>query len=187
MTLEEMLKAQGLTDEQISKITSGMKENKIYITSEENIEERYQKLKEQKADLETQVSTATTTIADLKKGNKDNEELQGKITQYETDLATLKADSESKIKNITIDNAIKLALKDNKAKHEDLLIGKFDREKLVLKEDGKIEGLEDQIKGFKESYKELFEQPLGGTTPNNKGNSDTDPKDPFLQGFNSEI
>lgn len=185
--MKELLKKLGIEDEVANKILSGMKENKIYTTSEENIDERYQKLKEQKVDLETQISTAATTIADLKKGNKDNEELQGKITQYETDLAALKTDSESKIKNITIDNAIKLALKDNKAKHEDLLIGKFDREKLILKEDGKIEGLEDQIKGFKDTYKELFEQPLGGTTPNNKGNSDTDPKDPFLQGFNSEI
>lgn len=185
--MKDLLKKLGIEDEVANKIVVGMKENKIYTTTEENIDERYQKLKEQKTDLETQISTATTTIADLKKGNKDNEELQGKIKQYETDLATLKADSESKIKNITIDNAIKLALKDNKAKHEDFLIGKFDREKLVLKEDGKIEGLEDQIKGFKESYKELFEQPLGGTTPNNKGNSDTGPKDPFLQGFNSEI
>lgn len=185
--MKDLLKKLEIEDDVIKKIVSGMKENKIYTTSEENIDERYQKLKEQKTDLETQVTTATTTIEDLKKGNKDNEELQGKITQYETDLATLKTDSESKIKNITIDNAIKLALKDNKAKHEDLLIGKFDREKLVLKEDGKIEGLDDQIKGFRESYKELFEQPLGGTTPNNKGNSSTSPRDPFMEGFNSEL
>lgn len=144
-------------------------------------------LNETKKDLETQINTANTTITDLKKGNKDNEELQGKITQYETDLATLKTDSEAKIKNITLDNAIKLALKDNKAKHEDLLIGKFDRGKLTLKEDGTVEGLEGQVKSLKEIYKDLFVEPVTGTTPNNKGQSNTDPKDPFLEGFNSEI
>lgn len=186
MTLEEMLKEQGFTDEQISKILNGMKENKIFTTNEEKIEERYEKLKGQKEDLETQLNTANDTIKDLKKNNKDNEDLQGKIKQYETDLETLETESKSKIRNLTLDNAIKLVLKDNKAKYEDLLMSKFDRKSLKVKDDGSIEGLEDQMKSIKEGYKDLFEQPLSGQSPNNTGDSDG-PADPFLQGFNSEI
>ena len=44
MTLEELLKAQGLSDEQIKAITASMKENKIYTASEENLDIRYGKL-----------------------------------------------------------------------------------------------------------------------------------------------
>lgn len=43
MTLEELLKAQGLSDEQIKAITASMKENKIYTASEENLDIRYRK------------------------------------------------------------------------------------------------------------------------------------------------
>ena len=50
-------------------------------------------------------------------------------------------------------------------------MSKFDREKLKVKDDGSIEGLEDQFKSVKEGYKDLFEQPLGGQTPNNTGGS----------------
>lgn len=166
--LKELLKNAGIEDTKIDEIVGSFnKEVPKYLIPKD----KYNELSEAKKDLETQLNTANTTIADLKKGNKDNEELQNKIKQYETDLETLKADSETKIKNLTLDSAIKLALKDNKAKHEDLLIGRFDREKLTIKEDGTIEGLEDQIKGLKEAYKDLFEQPLSGKTPPNNGES----------------
>lgn len=168
--LKELLKNAGIEDTKIDEIVGNInKEIPKYLIPKD----KYNEVAESKKDLETQLNTANTTIADLKKGNKDNEDLQGKIKQYETDLETLKADSETKIKNLTLDNAIKLALKDNKAKHEDLLVGKVDREKLVIKEDGKIEGLDDQIKGLKETYKDLFVEPVSGTTPNNQGSSDT--------------
>ncbi|MFX0547918.1 phage scaffolding protein [Hathewaya histolytica] len=173
MDFKEFLKNQGLSDEQINKILSGMKENKIYTTSEENMEERYNKLKEQKEDLENQLGTANTALEELKKSNKGNEELQVKIKQYETDLEALKTESEFKIRNLTIDSAIKGLLKDNKAKYEDLLISKFDKEKLVIKDDGTIEGLEDQFKGIKEGYKDLFEQQITGTKPFDNGASNS--------------
>lgn len=169
--LKDLLKNAGIEDTKIDEIVGSFnKEVPKYLIPKD----KYNELSESKKDLETQLNTANTTITDLKKGNKDNEELQGKIKQYETDLETLKADSETKIKNLTLDNAIKLALKDNKAKHEDLLVGRFDREKLTIKEDGTIEGLDDQIKGLKETYKDLFVEPITGATPNNKGDSPTD-------------
>jgi len=34
-----------------------------------------------------------------------------------------------------------------------------------------VEGLEDQINALKEDYKDLFEQPLSGQTPNNTGDN----------------
>ena len=183
--MEELLKKLGYSEEDITKIVGGMKEDKLFITKEEKIEERYSKLKQQKEDLEGQLTTANTTLEDLKKSNKGSEELQSKIKQYETDIANLKTESESKIKNLTLDNAIKLKLKESKAKYEDLLMSKFDKDKLQLKEDGSIEGLDDQLTSLREGYKDLFEQPLAGRSPANNGSSPQQ-TDPFLSGFNTK-
>ncbi|MEG1495268.1 MAG: phage scaffolding protein [Bacilli bacterium] len=184
MKMEELLKAQGLTDEQVKSVMAGMATNKIYTTSLENADERYTKLKGQKEDAEEQLKTANTTVADLKKNNKDNETLQATIKAHEDTIITLKADSDSKIKNLTIDSAIDKLLTTNKAKHSDLLASKFDREKIVVAEGGKIEGLDEQFKGIKENYKDLFEEKITGTTPNNSGGGQA-ASDPFLEGFNS--
>ena len=167
MKFEELLKAQGLSDEQISAITKAMGKEKIYTTTLENIEERYNKLKGQKEDLDEQIKTANNTIKDLKKNNVDNEELQKTIKQHEDTIKNLKADSEKKIRNLTLDSAINSALTKAKAKHSDLLASKIDRDKLVINEDGTVTGLDEQLKGFKDTYKDMFEVSLGGKTPPN--------------------
>ena len=89
MTLEELLKAKGLTDDQIKAILDGMKENKIFTASEENLDIRYGKLKTDYDNLTTQNGEATKLIEQLKKGTKNSDELQGKITAYETQVETL--------------------------------------------------------------------------------------------------
>ncbi|KMT21586.1 phage scaffolding protein [Clostridium cylindrosporum] len=171
MKFEELLKAQGLSDEQITGVLRDMKYNKIYTTSLENADERYQKLKGQKEDIQGQLDTANSTIKELKKNNADNEALQKTIKDHEATIETLKKDSEAKIRNITLDSAINNLLLKNNAKHSDLLLGKFDRDKLVIKEDGSIEGLEEQFKGMKETYKDLFQVSLGGKKPANPDTS----------------
>lgn len=180
--MEEMLKKIGLEEDVIKNILKGMKDNKIYTTKEENIEERYSKVKAQKEDLETKLKEANTTLTDLKKNNADNETLQTKVKEYEGKIKTLQAESEAKIKNLTLDNAINNLLTQNKAKHSDLLSSKFDREKLAVNEDGTITGLDEQFKGIKESYKDLFEEKVTGTTPNNTGSS-TQQTDAALDAF----
>ncbi|UZP02298.1 phage scaffolding protein [Clostridium botulinum] len=169
--LEALLKKLGIAEDVIQKVIKGMSDEKIYTTKEENIEERYTKLKEQKEDVEGQLKTANTTIKDLKKNNGDNETLQKTIKDHEVTIETLKKDSEAKIRNITLDGAIEKALTKSKAKHTDLLATKIDREKLVISEDGKVSGLDEQLKGLKESYKDLFEEKLSGKPPVNTESS----------------
>lgn len=41
MTLQEILKSQGLTDEQVTKVVGEMKQNKIFTADEENLDIRY--------------------------------------------------------------------------------------------------------------------------------------------------
>lgn len=146
--MEELLKKLGFTDEQIQKVIGGMKKNKIYITKEENIEERYNKLKCQKEDLEGQLNTANSTIKDLKKNNANNEELQKIIKEHETTIATLKKTSAKREKEFTI----KSKLKDAGCTDVDYMLYKLgDIEKLDIEKD-----LDNKVKELAENNTSFF-------------------------------
>lgn len=161
MDLKEILKNQGLTDEQISSIEKEMKDNKVYTTSLENADKRYTKLKEQKEDLDEELKTANTTIADLKKNNKNNETLQNTIREHETTIENLRKEAEQKDFNHALDNA----LKDAKCKNVKAVKALLNLDDAKLDGD-KIEGLESQIEALKKSDEYLFETgqpaPTGG-------------------------
>lgn len=118
-----------------------------------------------------ELDTANDTIKDLKKNNADNETLQTTIKNHETTINQLKKDHEKEMKGIKIDSAISKILADNQARHSDLLAGKFDREKLIVSEDGKVTGLDEQLKGIKETYKDMFTPSVSGRTPANPDSS----------------
>lgn len=154
MTLEEVLKANGVTDEAITAIINGMKENKIYTTSEENLDIRYNKLKGDFDNLTEQHGQATALIEQLKKGAKNNEEMQGQITSYETQVADL----QEQLKQAQLESEIKVALLGAKATDVDYMIYKLkEKGELELGEDGKIKGIDDKIAGLKTAYPNQFE------------------------------
>lgn len=167
MTLAEILKAQGLTDEQIATITGEMSSNKIYTTNEENIDVRYNKLKTERDDLKVKLDTADTTITDLKEANKENETLQSTIKTHEDTIATLKTDYDTKVRDMSIQSAIQSKLTDTK--YPELLETKFDKKKLTVSEDGTVLGIDEQLTNIKESYKDLFTPVVTGRPPNNTG------------------
>jgi predicted RNase H-like nuclease (RuvC/YqgF family) len=160
MKFEEVLKAQGLTDEQITAIIGAMTENKIFTTTEEKIEERYEKLKIKKEALQEELTEANTTITTLKKDNKGNEDLQAKVKEYEDTIATLKKDNDAK----TFDMALELELTKSNAKKTKAVKALLDLEKVKQKEDGTFEGLTDQLEELKKSDAYLFN--TGEVKPN---------------------
>lgn len=169
MNFNEILKTQNLTDEQINNITAKMKEEKIYTTSLENADERYTKLKSQKADLDEQIKTANTTITELKKNNKDNEALQKTIQDHETTIENLKKESAQKDFNYALDSA----LKDNKCKNAKALKALLDLDNIKFNE-GKLEGLEGQLNALKESDGYLFD--TSNPAPGNTGGAGNHPR-----------
>lgn len=142
---------------------------------------KYSQLETDLNNTKTSLSTAQTTIDDLKKSNGDNAELQQKVSDYETKIANLEATSKEEKARMLKEIAIKDALYAEKAKHPELLISKFDLSKIILDEKGEnvVSGIEEQMKSNKETYKDLFgeTEQQGGAyhyTPNggeNKGNS----------------
>ncbi len=151
----------GLTKEQIDSV---MAENGKDIEAEK---EKATTTAAELEDIKKQLKEANSTITDLKKNNADNEALQTKVKEYEDAIKTQKADYEAKVRNLTLDSAIEKALTNANAKHSDLLSSKIDRDKLVIGEGGEITGLDDQLKGLKESYKDLFEEKITGIPPAN--------------------
>lgn len=156
MTLQEILKAQGLSDEQIAKVLSNMKENKIYTAGEENLDTRYGKLKTDHEGVSKQLEEAQELIKQLKKGTGDNEDLQGKIKEYETKVSELTAENEK----LKVENALKVALLDAGAKADDLdylmyKAGTGGRE-LKIGDDGRLKGQDDLIAGLKTQYSGNF-------------------------------
>lgn len=159
MTLEEILKSQGLTDEQIQTITGEMKQNKIFTAGEENLDIRYGKLKTDSDAQKAELDKANGLIAELQKAAKDNESITGQIEQYKAEVAELQGE----LKAAKIDAAVKVALIGAKAVDVDYLTYKL-REKgdaLELDETGEVKGLSDKIDALKTQLPAMFEQPKG--------------------------
>lgn len=139
MTLNEILKAKGLSDEDIESVISEMKQNKIFTTSEENLDIRYGKLK--------------TDFDNLKKDNAGNEGLQSKITEYETKVQNL----EKELQQTKIDSALKVALLEANVTDVDYLTFKIkEKGEIKLGDDGKIKGIDDTIAALKTQFPQHF-------------------------------
>lgn len=103
----------------------------------------------------TELETANGLIAELKRGTKGNEELQGKVTNYETQVAQLQA----QLKQTQLDSALKIALLEAKASDIDYMTFKLKEkgQSLELGEDGKIKGIDDLISGLKVQFPTQFD------------------------------
>lgn len=147
MDLKEILAAQNLTEEQINAITAAMKENKIYTSAEENIDIRYNKLKEDKQAQDNEFQKAQELIKQLQDSAKGNEEIQNKIKEYEAQIEQLKTDA-AKAK---LDYAIKTGLLERNVNPDsiDYLLFKInqDNKELKLDENDKLQGIDfDELK-----------------------------------------
>lgn len=123
---------------------------------------KYDALDEMLKGKQTELDTANGLIADLKKGAKGNEEMQGKITAYETQVQKL----QEQLKQTQIEGEVKISLLSAKAKPEDIdyLIFKMKNsgKALELGEDGKIKGIEDLVSDLKTQCPNQFEASKGG-------------------------
>ena len=155
MTLQEILKAKGMSDEDIEVIIGEMKQNKIFTTSHENMDVRYPKLKADHDNLTAQHGESTKLIEQFKAGAKDNEALQGKISGYEATIADLN----KQLTEQKIDAAMDRKLSSAGAKPEDFDYLKFQWKKkgeITLDDNGEIKGGDDAIAGLKTQHPVQF-------------------------------
>ncbi len=120
---------------------------------------KYDALQEAISGKEAELTSANDLIAQLKKATKGNDELQGKINTYESQVADLQAElQETKLKS-----AIKVALLSEKAVDVDYLTFKLNEklkekeETLELDENENIKGWDDKLAGLKTQFPSMFE------------------------------
>lgn len=135
---------------------------------------------------ETELTNANGLIAELKKGTKGNEELQGKITGYEEQVAQLQAELEK----TKLENAIQLALRDAKAVDPDYLAfklrEKYSADELKLDENGKVKGMDDKLAGLKTQFPAQFEgsgskKVIENKLPDDQGGGESVTKNDFAK------
>lgn len=122
----------------------------------------YDALSETLKGKETELVTANTLIADLKKATNGNENLQTKISDYEADIVNL----QSQLEETKLNSAVKVALLSAKASDVDYLTFKLNEkgDKLELDENGNIKGWEEKLSGLKTQFPNMFEsgENIGG-------------------------
>ena len=162
MTLEELLKAQNLTDEQVTAIIGGMKENKIFTASEENLDIRYGKLKTNHDALVAKDAESQKLIEELQKATKGQDAVQAKITEYEATITR----QQEELQQAKTEAALKVGLLSEGAKATDIdyLIFKLNHDsdwKPELGEDGQIKGFKDKMESLKTQCPNQFETASG--------------------------
>lgn len=154
MTIAEILKAKGVSDDIIKAVQDDMKANKIYTASEENLDIRYGKLKTQHESTTQQLTEANTLIEELKKGTKGQEGLQQKVSDYESQVAQL----QQQLAKTQLDAEIRVQLLSAKALDVDYMTYKLkEKGELALDENGKIKGWDDKLAGLKTQFPQQFE------------------------------
>ncbi|MEK4403450.1 phage scaffolding protein [Sporosarcina sp. FSL K6-6792] len=146
----EFLKGLGLDDAAIDKV---MAEHGKTVESHKL---KTSGLETSVSDLQGQLTQRDTDLNDLKKKAEGSEELQTQLTTLQATYDTEKAGFETKLKDTQFNSALKLALT-GKVHDVDYAISLIDKEKIELDADGNVtKGLDEQIKPLRESKSFLF-------------------------------
>lgn len=119
--------------------------------------ESYDQIDQEKKQLEASLTDHKKQLEDLKKTAGDNADLTKQIADFQTQMQQKEADHQKEIKDLKLTNAIKIAVAAS-AQDGDLVAGLIARDKLILGDDGKVTGLDEQVKALKESKPFLFKQ-----------------------------
>lgn len=144
--------ALGLTEEQLQKLeVASETELKGYVEKT-----KYTELEAEKKQLTEGNTTLSKQLEEVKKNAGDNAELKKQIEDMQTTNKTKEKEYADSIAKIKLDNAVEIALMNSGAKNSKAAKALLNLEKAVLGGDGKITGLEEQIKTLKTAEDSSF-------------------------------
>lgn len=174
MTIEELIARLGIADDGKENAAKAVKE---FLDGAYVPKSRFNEVNEEKNGLKTSLADRDKQLDALKKSAGDNDALKQQIRELQDKNKASAAEYEAKMKDLRMNTAIQLAVAKD-AQDADIVAGLIDKSKLILGEDGKVAGLEEQVKALRESKGFLFktEPSSGGYHP--KGGGDPQ-KNPF--------
>ena len=161
--IKQILKEMGLSDEQIEKFIKDAINDKFIP------KHGFDEVKEKNKKLTDDITERDKQISNLKKFEGDNATLQTKIEELQNANKQKDEENAKAIKALKIDNAINYALNGKvQDGYNDLVLGLIDKSLIVLKDDGTVAGLDEQIEKAKKDKPLLFVSEQEGDKGNQK-------------------
>ncbi|OME58218.1 hypothetical protein BSK59_08525 [Paenibacillus odorifer] len=172
--LKDLLKAQGLSETQITAITGGVESNyKGWVP-----EHRFKEVNEAKKAAEDNLKDRDKQLDDLKKSSGDVGALKEQITKLQDDNKTATEKYEADMKELKLSTAVKLVLS-GQTHDPDIVAGLLDKTKIELDDNGVVKGgLDDQLKSLRESKGFLFAEKQENKPPAFRGTTPADTSKP---------
>lgn len=143
----------GLEEETVNSILEKMKENSLYLASEENLDHRYSKLKQDKEAVDAKQAETEQLIAELQKSAENKGEVEKQLEEYQEKIDALTKEGQRK----EAEAALKIDLLQAGAEDIDYLMYQFSKEgEVKLSEDGKVVGAEEKITDLKNKFPNQF-------------------------------
>ena len=182
----EILKKCGIEEEKANEVVKAMNEAKIYTTNLENVDVRYNKLQEQKKQLEEASKNYEEKLKELSKNNADVEALNKMIEQLQLSNKQLVDTHSEEMYNLQFDFALENALNNAKSKNNKALKALLDMDSIKY-QDGKFDGLQEQIEVLQKDASYLFgleTAPANTGGLGSFGRNSSSENDAFLIAFN---
>lgn len=148
MTKEELI-AKGLTEEQAKFVMTSLDGNFVTKT-------RFNEVNEEKNALKKTLGERDKQLEELQKSTGDVTALKDQITALQTQNAEQQKAHEAELKQLKLDNAIDTALTAAGAKNVKAVKPFIDTTKIKLGDDGKLTGLDEQLKEVQKTEGYLF-------------------------------
>lgn len=176
MTIEELFETLGIVKD---KQAEARKSLNAFLDGAYVPKSRFNEVNEAKKALESTVSDRDKQLETLKNSRGDVDALKEKIKALQAENKKSVEEAKAKMDDLRLNDAIKMAIL-NKAQDVDIVSSLFDKTKLILGEDGKVAGLDEQLQALEKGKPFLFKtqnnpvyDPAGG-----KGNP---VKNPFAK------
>lgn len=176
MELKELLEKLGIAADKQDSATAAIKS---YLDGAYVTKSRFNEVNEEKKTLQVSLSDRDKQLEILKKSTGDTESLKKQIKDLQEKNKADAEAAEVKMKDLRMNTAIKLAIGNN-AQDTDIVAGLIDKNKLILGEDGKVTGLDEQVKALQTSKPFLFKA-AGHQGYNPQGGTGAAAKNPFAK------
>ena len=178
MTLDELIVALEIVEDKKAEAGNIVKKflDESYVPKS-----RYDNVEEEKKTLQATISERDKQLVELKKNAGDNEDLKKQIRDLQDANKAAKTEYDEKMKDMRLSTAIQIAIAAD-AQDVGIVSGLFDKSKLILGDDGKVTGLDEQLTALKKDKPFLFKdgKPKGKGYEPNGGGGPLD-KNPFAK------